>query len=182
MPERNTYPVQIGGLTRELPLFEVAPGVTIAIFNILGDTFVVKAAAVTLAERIQMCQADVLVTAETKAIPLAYELSALTGLPYVVLRKNYKSYMGEAISAETVSITTGSRQQLFLDEKDRLLIEGNHVILVDDVVSTGSTLKAMRDLINRAGGRIAASVAVFTEGDQDWSDVIALGNLPVFRA
>lgn len=112
MHHRETHTVEVAGLTRHFPLFEVAPGVRIAIFNMLGDTYVVKAAAAALAEQLRDVHADVLVTAEAKSIPLIYEMSALMGLPYVVLRKSYKSYMGDVIRSETVSITTG-RPQLF---------------------------------------------------------------------
>jgi adenine phosphoribosyltransferase len=180
MLERETYTVEIAGLTRHLPLFEVAPGVRIAIFNMLGDTIVVKATAAALAEQLKDAAAEVLVTAEAKGIPLIYEMSALMGLPYIVLRKSYKSYMGKAISAETVSITTGKPQTLYLDEKDKALIEGSKVVLVDDVISTGSTLKGMENVVLQAGGEIAKIAAVFTEGDTDWSHIVALGNLPVF--
>ncbi|MFN2136225.1 MAG: phosphoribosyltransferase family protein [Candidatus Promineifilaceae bacterium] len=180
MVPRETYTVEVAGLTRHFPLFEVAPGVRIAIFNMLGDTFVVKAAAAALAERLKDISADVLVTAEAKSIPLIYEMSALMGLPYVVLRKTYKSYMGDAIKAQTHSITTGNTQTLYLDEKDRGLVSGRRVILVDDVVSTGSTLQAMQEVVKSAGGNILQVAAIFTEGDADWSHVIALENLPVF--
>ncbi len=129
MINRETYTVQVAGLTRHFPLFEVAPGVKIAIFNMLGDTFVVKAAAAALAEKLKDETSDVLVTAEAKGIPLIYEMSALMGLPYVVLRKTYKSYMGNAISAETKSITTGKTQTLYLDEKDIATVAGKQVIL-----------------------------------------------------
>ncbi|MDX1614272.1 MAG: phosphoribosyltransferase family protein [Candidatus Promineifilaceae bacterium] len=182
MTKRDSYSVQVAGLTRHFPLFEVSPGVRIAIFNMLGDTFVVKAAAAALAERLRDIPGQVLVTAEAKSIPLIYEMSALMGLPYVVLRKQYKTYMGDAIRAETVSITTGNTQTLFLDEKDQRLIEGRQVLVVDDVVSTGSTLSGMKKIVSAAGGEVSQVAAVFTEGDEDWSEVIALGNLPVFRS
>jgi adenine phosphoribosyltransferase len=181
MTERETYQVEVAGLVRDFPLFEVAPGVRIAIFNMLGDTQLVKAAAASLVERLGKVDGYALVTAEAKSIPLIHEMSGLMGLPYVVLRKSYKGYMGEALRAETVSITTGKKQTLFLDQKDRLLIHNRDVIVVDDVVSTGSTLRGMTEVIRSAGGRIGAVAAVFTEGDEDWSHVIALGNLPVFN-
>jgi adenine phosphoribosyltransferase len=180
MSPRQTHTVNIAGIVRHLPLFEVAPGVRIAIFNMLGDTNVVKGAAAALAERLKNGEADVLVTAEAKSIPLIYEMSALMGLPYIVLRKSYKSYMGDALSAETVSITTGKPQKLFMDEKDQALVKGKHCILVDDVVSTGSTLQGMEKLVEMADGTVEKVAAVFTEGDNDWSHVIALANLPVF--
>ena len=100
----------------------------------------------------------------------------------VVMRKAYKSYMGEAISAETISITTGTPQTLFLDEKDRALIKGKQVIVIDDVISTGSTLNGMEKLVLKAEGIVAQIAAVFTEGDDDWSRVVALANLPIFRS
>ena len=180
MSQRETYMVQIAGIIRHLPLFEVAPGVRIAIFNMLGDTNIVKAAAAALAERLKDTEAQVLVTAEAKSIPLIYEMSALMGLPYVVLRKSYKSYMGAALEAQTVSITTGAPQQLYLDEKDKSLITGKRVILVDDVVSTGSTLEGMEMICTQARAKVSRVAAVFTEGDTDWSHIVALGNLPVF--
>ncbi|MDJ0753479.1 MAG: phosphoribosyltransferase family protein [Ardenticatenaceae bacterium] len=180
MTNRETHTVEIAGLTRHLPLFEVAPGVRIAIFNMLGDTHVVKAAAAVLAERLKTSQGEVLLTAEAKSMPLVYEMSALMGLPYVVLRKSYKSYMGEAISATTVSITTGKEQTLYLDEKDRHLVTGKKVIILDDVISTGSTLKGMENVVTTASGTVTEIAAVFTEGEADWSHILALGNLPVF--
>ncbi|MDX1665036.1 MAG: phosphoribosyltransferase family protein [Candidatus Promineifilaceae bacterium] len=181
MTTRKMYTVEVAGLTRQLPLFEVAPGVRIAIFNMLGDTYVAKAAAAALAERLKETEADVLVTAEAKSMPLVYEMSALMGLPYVVLRKAYKTYMGDAVSADTVSITTGATQTLYLDEKDQPLVAGKRAIVVDDVISTGSTLEGMKEIVSKVGGSVARIAAVFTEGDRDWSDIISLGNLPVFQ-
>jgi len=178
---QKTYPIEISGVKRNLRLFEVKPGLKIAILNILGDTELVQACAKALAKKLDPNKYDVLVTAESKSIPLAHQLSIETQKPYVVLRKNYKVYMGDAIQAETVSITTGKPQTLILDEKDRTLIMGKKVAIVDDVISTGSTLQGMRSIIEKAGGTITIQAAVFTEGDPEhWKDIIALGNLPVF--
>src|SRR5690242_20949710 len=90
----ETYPVEIAGLKRNLRLFEIKPGLKIAILNILGDTELVQACAKDLAKKLQDLQYDLLVTAEAKSIPLAYALSVETQKPYVVLRKTYKPYMG----------------------------------------------------------------------------------------
>jgi adenine phosphoribosyltransferase len=183
LTERETYPVEVNGVKRELPLFEVAPGIRIAILNILGDTEVVRAAADALAKQLEGLGADALVTAETKSIPLAHELSALLGIPYVVLRKQYRSYMGDALEVETHSITTGATQTLYLDEKDRELLNGKKVVLVDDVISTGSTLDGMRQILSKAGGIAVGEAAIFTEGEKArWQDVIAVGHLPVFES
>ncbi|MGH8273362.1 MAG: phosphoribosyltransferase family protein [Gammaproteobacteria bacterium] len=178
---KKTHPLAIGRLTRELPLFEVKPGLSIAVLNILGDVELVEAAADALAPRLAEKSPQVLVTPEAKSIPLAYALAARMKLPYVVLRKGYKSYMGDALSATTVSITTGAEQTLYLDAKDRALVEGARIALVDDVVSTGSTLKGVRGLVALAGGRLVAEAAICTEGEKGaWPEVIALGHLPLF--
>ncbi len=181
MTERKTYPVDIAGVHRELRLFEIKPGLRIAILNILGDTELVQACAKALAEKLMRVEYDVLVTAETKSIPLAHALSVETGKLYVILRKTYKPYMGAALQAETLSITTGESQTLYLDEKDRVLMNGKKVVILDDVISTGSTLQGMRLIISRSGAEIVAECAIFTEGERaKWRDVIALGHLPVF--
>jgi adenine phosphoribosyltransferase len=179
--ERDTYRVEIEGVERDLPLFEVAPQLRIAVFNLLGDTEVVEAAAAGLARRLAEVDADALVTAETKSVPLVYELARTMGKPWIVLRKQYKPYMGKTVEAETVSITTGHPQTLHLDEKDRALVAGKGVVLVDDVISTGSTLDGMRDVVRKAGGRVVAEAAVFTEGDSDQVEgIVSLGHLPLF--
>ncbi len=181
MPEQEFYTVEVAGLKRNLRLFQVAPGLRIAILNILGDTELVQACARELAKRLAAVEYDVLVTAEAKSIPLAYALAVETKKPYVVLRKAYKPYMGDALKAETLSITTGQPQVLILDEKDRDLVRGKKVVIVDDVISTGSTLQGMRMILDKAGATVAAETAIFTEGEKSkWLHIIALGHLPLF--
>ena len=178
---RETFPVEIGGVKRQLPLFEIKPGLKIAVLNILGDTELVEAAAGALAEKLAAVGYDLLVTAEAKSIPLIHALSVRTRRPYVVLRKSYKPYMGETIQAETLSITTGAPQTLYLDEKDHELVKHQRVVLVDDVISTGSTLQGMRLVLSKAGAEVVAEAAIFTEGERaQWQNIIALGHLPVF--
>ncbi len=181
MSARETFTVNIEGVTRELPLFAVSPKLRIAVFNMLGDTEIVSAAARGLAAQLGKLEYEALVTAETKSIPLVYHLSLETGKPWVVLRKDYKPYMGEAMSAETLSITTGKPQTLFLDEKDQQLLRNRRVALVDDVISTGSTLQGMRLLMDKVSAQVVAEAAVFTEGERaQWKNIIALGHLPLF--
>ena len=134
-----------------------------------------------LAKKLGKIDYDVLVTAEAKSIPLAHALSVATEKPYVILRKSYKPYMGDALQSETLSITTGKPQTLFLDEKDWDLIKDNRVIILDDVISTGSTLQGMRMILEKAGAKVAAEAAILTEGERaKWTDIISLGHLPVF--
>lgn len=181
MARRDTYMVRIEGVTRHLPLFAVTPQLRIAVFNLLGDTEITSAAAHGLAKKLSKVDADVLVTAETKSVPLVYHLATIMNKPWVVLRKDHKPYMGAVLSVETLSITTGRPQTLFLDEKDQGLLHGKRVILVDDVISTGSTLQGMRLLMEKAHAKVVAEAAVFTEGERaQWGHIIALGHLPLF--
>ena len=181
MSDSGTFSIEVSGVKRELRIFEINKGVRIALLNLLGDTELVQAAARGLAEKLSSLDYDIIVTAEAKSIPLAHELSVLTRKPYIVLRKSYKPYMGKVLKEETLSITTGKPQTLYLDEKDHAAIKGKRVLALDDVISTGSTLKSMRTLLSKAKAEVSAEAAIFTEGDQEkWSEIISLGHLPVF--
>lgn len=177
---QDSYPVDICGVKRDLPLFEVAPNVRIALFNMLGDYEVVEALAEWLAARLPDC--DAIMTAEVKSIPLAHALAVRLQKPYIVARKTRKPYMLGSLSVDVISITTGAPQTLWLDGKDVHLVKGKHIILVDDVISTGSTLAGMTRLVEEAGGKVIAEAAAFTEGNdpEKWKHIIACDNLPVF--
>ncbi|MDP1779773.1 MAG: phosphoribosyltransferase family protein, partial [Anaerolineales bacterium] len=134
-----------------------------------------------LSKKLKDVDYDILVTAEAKSIPLAYALSVETKKPYIILRKLYKPYMGDVIQAETLSITTGQPQVLILDEKDREAITGKKVVILDDVISTGSTLQGMRMILDKAGASVAGEAAILTEGDRaQWMHIHSLGHLPMF--
>jgi len=181
MSAHETYTITIAGVERHLRKMEVAPGIRIAVLNILGDTELVQAAARALAPKLPK-ETQYIVTAEAKSIPLAYALSVESGLPYIVLRKSQKPYMGDVLTAETLSITTNKPQTLFLDEKDRTEIRGKNVLLLDDVISTGSTLQGMRLIMQKAETFVVGEAAILTEGDRaTWQNIISLGHLPVFK-
>ncbi len=181
MTKRDVYSINIAGLKRDLRLFEIKPGLRIAILNILGDTELVEACAKELGKKLKDVQYDILVTAEAKSIPLAHALSVETKRPYIILRKIYKPYMGDALRAETLSITTGQPQILILDEKDRDVIKDKKVIILDDVISTGSTLQGMRMILDKAKANVVAEASILTEGERaKWGHIISLGHLPLF--
>jgi adenine phosphoribosyltransferase len=181
MPTHETYNIEIAGLKRSLRLFEIKPGLKIAILNILGDTDLVQACAKALNKKLKDVKFDVIVTAEAKSIPLAYALSVESKKPYIILRKSYKPYMGAALIAETFSITTGEPQTLIMDEKDQADVKGKRAVIVDDVISTGSTLQGMRMIMEKAGAEIVGEAAILTEGERaKWEKIVSLGHLPLF--
>jgi adenine phosphoribosyltransferase len=181
MAEKKFYSIEIAGVKRDLRLFEIKPGLSIAILNILGDTELVQACALALAEKLTNFDYGIIVTAEAKSIPIAHALSVETKKPYVVLRKAYKAYMGKALEAETLSITTGKAQTLFLDEKDFDIVRNQRVLILDDVISTGSTLQGMHMILEKAQAVVAGEAAILTEGERSqWENIVSLGHLPLF--
>ncbi|HEX7021758.1 MAG TPA: phosphoribosyltransferase family protein [Trueperaceae bacterium] len=173
----KTHSIQIGDERRDLPVVSVGP-VSVALLNLLGDTALTEAAAVELAKKLPP-DIEVLVTPEVKAVPLAHSVSVHTGLPYVVVRKTEKPYMVGAAKKTALSITTGKPQDLVLDGADIPRLKGKKVAIVDDVVSTGGTLRGLKDLLDEVGAEVVATLAVYTEGDER-DDVIALGHLPLY--
>lgn len=172
----ETYAVQIGTEHRDLPIVSVG-NVSVALLNLLGDTTLTEAAADELAKRIP--EVDALVTPEVKAVPLAHALSHRTGVPYIVARKTEKPYMVGAVRKTALSITTGKPQDLYIDGSDIPRLKGKRVAIIDDVVSTGGTLRALSELLTEVGAEVVVTMAVFTEGDER-DDVVSLGHLPLF--
>jgi len=176
-----SYKLEICGLTRELPVVEVSSGVSIASFVILGDTELVTQVAPELVRK--MPEVEALICAEAKGIPLVFEISRLLGMNYVVARKNVKPYMNDPLVEEVDSITSQKRQVLVLDGVDVAKIRGKGVAIIDDVVSTGSSVAAVEKLVQKAGGTVAAKVAILAEGDAARrQDLIFLQELPLFSS
>ena len=176
----KTYTLNVAGLTRELPIIKLSYDLSIASFVILGDTEIVRKTAPIIAKKLP--EVDFIVTAEAKGIPLAYEISRILNLnEYVVARKSIKAYMEEPIEVEINSITTTNSQKLYLNNQDAKKIKGKRVALVDDVISTGQSLKALERLVEKAGAKVLAKAAILAEGDaKDRKDIIFLEALPTF--
>ena len=176
----KTYTLHVAGLTRELPIIKLSYDLSIASFVILGDTEIVRKIAPIIAKKLP--EVDLIVTAEAKGIPLAYEISKVLNLnEYVVARKSVKAYMEESIEVEVNSITTTNSQKLYLNNRDAKKIKGKRIALVDDVISTGQSLKALERLVEKAGGKVLAKAAILAEGDaKDRKDIIFLEALPTF--
>lgn len=176
----KTYTLNVAGLTRELPIIKLSYDLSIASFVILGDTEIVRKTAPIIAKKLP--EVDFIVTAEAKGIPLAYEISRVLNLnEYIVARKSVKAYMEEPIEVEVNSITTTNSQKLYLNNQDAKKIKGKRVALVDDVISTGQSLKALERLVEKAGGKVLAKAAILAEGDaKDRKDIIFLEALPTF--
>ena len=178
---RKTYPMTIAGLHRELPICALNDNLAIGAFVIFGDPELTVACAEELLKRAP--EYDYIVTAEAKGIPLAYEMARQHGdKTYFVARKGVKLYMTSVFETSVRSITTDAEQHLYLDGADAEKMKGKRILIVDDVISTGESLRALENLVEETGGIICGRMAILAEGDaQTRDDLIYLEKLPVFN-
>ena len=175
----ETYTLKIAGLERQLRRFPVNDKLDIAAFIMFGDVELTVKVAEELLKKVP--DFDVILTPEAKSIPLAYEMARQSGKPYIVARKGSKVYMGNPLEVSVRSITTDHVQHLFLGDTDVQNLKGKKVLLVDDVISTGESLEAVRKLVTEAQGIEVAACAALAEGDAaKRNDIIFLEPLPLF--
>lgn len=177
-----TYEIDIAGLKRELPICRISDDLCIGAFVMFGD---VELTVHCAAELLKLApEYDYIIAPEAKAIPLLYEMARQSGADkYFLARKGAKGYMSGVFDVEVKSITTAKVQHLIIDTADAELIRGKRMLIVDDVISTGESLRAMELLVEKAGGIVAGRMAVLAEGDaKDRSDIITLAPLPLFNA
>ena len=178
------YTMNIAGVERNLPLCKVTDELYIAAFICFGDAEVTEACGREMLKLAESIEYDYLFTAEAKSIPLIHEMARQSGAKkYFIARKGAKAYMPDPLCVEDKSITTAGVQRLYLGRDDAELIRGKRILLVDDVISTGGSLKAMEELVNLAGGTVVGKVAVLAEGDAaQRTDIKFLNPLPLFNA
>jgi adenine phosphoribosyltransferase len=175
-----TYEIDIAGMKRQLPLCPVTDDLYIGAFVMFGDVELTVHAAAELLKRVP--EFDYIVAPEAKSIPLAYEMSRQSGINYLIARKKAKAYMTGVFEVRVQSITTAGEQTLIIDTADAEKIRGKRVLILDDVISTGESLRATEELVNRAGGIIVAKAAVLAEGDAAGRpDLTVLAPLPLFN-
>ena len=180
----HTYPMEVAGLKRDLPICKVSDDLYIGAFIVFGDAELTVACARELLKLVPADSYDYMLTAEAKSIPLIHEMARQSGASkYFIARKGPKVYMPDPIHVEDKSITTAGVQRLYLGRDEADLIRGKRILIMDDVISTGGSLHAMEALVEMAGGIVTGKVAVLAEGDaQKRDDIKFLAPLPVFNA
>ncbi len=176
------YSMNIAGCDRQLPLCKLTDELMIGAFVIFGDAELTVACADALLKKAP--EYDYLLTAEAKGIPLIHEMARQHGdKKYFVARKNPKLYMTGVFEVDVHSITTAKEQKLYLDTADAELMKGKKILILDDVISTGESLFALEQLVEKAGGEICGKMAILAEGDaQNREDIIYLEKLPLFNS
>ena len=174
------YNLKVAGLSRDLPLCPISSELYIGAFVLFGDVELTERCAEELCKLAP--EHDVMITAESKGIPLIHSMARILGENrYILARKSVKLYMRDVISFGTKSITTEKDQTLYLNGEDVEYMKGKRVLIVDDVISTGESLEAVRKLVSEANGIEAAACAVLAEGDAaDREDIVFLDKLPLF--
>ena len=177
-----TYEIDIAGLKRELPICKVTDDLYIGAFVMFGDVELTVHCAEQLLKLAP--EYDYLIAPEAKAIPLLYEMARQSGAEkYFLARKAAKAYMSGVFEVNVKSITTAAVQRLIIDTADAEQIRGKRMLILDDVISTGESLRAMEELVTAAGGIVAGRMAVLAEGDAiNRDDIIVLAPLPLFNA
>ena len=175
------YKMTIAGLERHLPLCRITDDLYIAGFVMFDDVEMTVACAEEMLKLTP--DFDIIVTAESKGIPLAYEMARQSGKPYIVARKKAKLYMQDIVEVQVNSITTAHVQTLCLGRKEREQMDGKRILIVDDVISTGESLAALEQLVDAVDGDVVGKCAVLAEGEAaDRKDIIFLEYLPLFNA
>ena len=174
------YKMNVAGLTRYLPICPLNDKLSIAGFVIFGDQELTVACARDLLKKAP--EYDYIITAESKGIPLAHEMARqANNSKYILARKGPKLYMRDLFSVTVNSITTAKEQKLYLDGADAAIMKGKRILIVDDVISTGESLRALEALVEKAGGIVCGRMAILAEGDaQKRQDIIYLEKLPLF--
>lgn len=174
------YRMTIAGLERDLPLCKITDDLYIAGFIMFNDVEITEATAKELLKLAP--DFDVLLTAETKGIPLTYEMARQSGKPYIVARKGAKLYMRDIVTVHVKSITTSHVQMLCLGKDECDVLRGKKILIVDDVISTGESVAALEQLVEAVDGELVGKFAVLAEGEAaDREDITYLEYLPLFN-
>ena len=173
------YKMKVAGVERDLKLCPLNDRLSIAAFVLFGDVELTEHCASALLRKAPAF--DVMITAESKGIPLIHEMARQEGAQtYVVARKGPKLYMKDPFFVEVQSISTAKAQKLYLDETEADKLKGRRVLIVDDVISTGESLHAVEQLVQRAGGNIVGRACILAEGDAiSRKDIVYLQELPL---
>ena len=180
----HTYPIEVAGLKRELPICKVTDDLYIGAFVVYGDAELTVACAKALLDLVPADSYDYMLTAASKSIPLIHEMARQSGAAkYFVALKGPKVYMTDPLVVRDESITTAGQQALYLGREEADMLRGKRILLIDDVISTGGSIRALEELVAMAGGIVVDRIAVLAEGGAAArTDIKVLAPLPLFNA
>lgn len=180
------YEIEIAGVKRKLPLMAVGKKTKLAQFNIVGDVELVEKVSDALVAKLKKFQFDFLVGPEVKVVPLIHELAKKLGQKhYIICRKSVKPYMVSPIILKPLPYFPRHIKPLVIDSRDAAILKGKKVAIVDDVVSTGVTMRMINKLMEKIGAEVVVNAALIRQGKEQFDEIknfIYLTELPIFKS
>lgn len=185
---KKYHEVEIAGLKRQLPLYQIDEETWIPLFIAYNDVPLIQASAAELLKKVP--DFDCIVTEEIQGISLAYAMTLLAEKDrFVVARKSAKAYMDDVVAIQAVEHgeEEDHYKRLYLSKDDAEYIADKRILLVDDVVLRGSTMSALSDLVNALGGYVVGEASIIRHGfesaaSDDYIDKSCLLSLPLFSS
>lgn len=176
-PFRFGYPVRLpSGETLVLPLRRI-PGTDHAVASLIANQAafpVLAALADAMAALAAAAKAELVIGVPTLGLAFAPLVAERLGhARYVPLGYSRKYWYDDALSEPVASITSpGQGKRVFLDPNLRPLLSAKRVVLVDDAISTGTTMAAVLRLIRRLDVELAGVVVAMKQTNR-WQAPLA---------
>ncbi len=174
--------VTIAGLHRMLPIYHTHDDTYMGSLDLYGDVEFTVACATALIAK--MPPFDLIIAAEPKPLPLVHEIARQMGLmQYIVARKTCHNFINTPISVDVSDITKQRYTALYLDPFDAELMRYKRVMIIDDLISDGYTVRAVEKLVKIVGGTVCCKMCIVAAGDAAYrDDILCLHQLPALRA
>lgn len=174
-PDQQSFAIDLGGQQILLPIRVLPEGDRAVVSLILNQASfrVLDLIADVLAERLAPLAPDVVVAVPTLGLPLAEAVARRLGHSRLVpLGYSRKFWYDEALSLPLSSITTpGGGKRLYVDPHMLPLLKNRRVLVVDDVLSSGASMRTVLALLDRAGIRPMAVGAAMLQGER-WVEAV----------
>ncbi|KAA8787410.1 pur operon repressor [Paenibacillus polysaccharolyticus] len=163
----------------------ILPGGYLYMSDLLGQPALMNEAGKIFATAFGDMNIDVVMTVETKGIPLAYATGAQLNLPVVLVRRDHQATEGSAVSINYVSGSHKSLHTMSLSR--RAMKEHSRVLIVDDFMKAGGTVQGMIDLLAEFNATVAGVGVLVESGSVDseerlLTDYVSLAKLTAVDA
>lgn len=142
----------------------ILPGGYLYMSDLLGNPTIVRKVGQLFATTFANLPIDVVMTVETKGIPLAYAVASYLNVPVIIVRRNPKVTEGSTVSINYVSGSLRRIQTMVLPR--RSLEEGMKVCIIDDFMKAGGTITGMINLLEEFSANVQA-IGVLAEADDE---------------
>ena len=157
------HEIRLGSIRRELQICRLDGGISIAYLDVLGDLELLDAFAEAAREDLR--DVDIMLAGDTVGLVVAHHLAQRSGTPYVAARKRRTPNMiEEPLTVPVQSIASARPSAFYLGADKSRALHGKNVCVVDEVMSSGSTINALMSLATMSGCSSVKAVVIATEG------------------